>query len=379
MSFLQKDYQIENKGLQPVVIMILTFILFLGIGYGKWSRYPLRWSDAFYSTNHIANQLAINPILYFLNTYLWRAESYDIDNVKKYYPFIAKHLGIDNINDYYDQDLKYSRLNILKSYDNFKFKKLDISEMEELKITFKSFNPQKVVNLAAQPGVRNSLTNSSLYITSNIVGFMNIIELCKTFSVNGLIYASSSSVYGKNIKTPFSVDDRVDTPISLYAATKKSNELIAYSYSHLYKLNTTGLRFFSVYGPYGRPDMAYYLFTDKISNNKVISVFNNGKMKRDFTYIDDIINGIERAIIKNYKCEIFNLGNNKNYSLMNLINIIEKKLGKKAQIKFYPKQPGDVTETYANINKSKKMLNYNPNTRLDKGIESFINWYTKYK
>ena len=293
---------------------------------------------------------------------------------KKYQIF-----GIDNLNDYYDINLKNNRLKILKKYSNFKFKKVDISNYIQTEKIFKAFNPDKVINLAAQAGVRYSFINPSAYATSNLMGFFNIIDLCKDYKVSGLIYASSSSIYGEKENSLFKEDDKADDPISLYAATKKSNELIAYSYSHLYKLNTTGLRFFSVYGPYGRPDMAYYLFTDKIYKNKVISVFNNGKMKRDFTYIDDIINGIEKAIIKNYKCEIFNLGNNKNYSLMNLINIIEQKLGKKAQIKFYPKQPGDVKETYADISKSKKMLNYNPETRLDQGIESFINWYTKYK
>jgi len=293
---------------------------------------------------------------------------------KKYQIF-----GIDNLNDYYDINLKNNRLKILKKYSNFKFKKVDISNYIQTKKVFKDFNPDKVINLAAQAGVRYSLINPSAYVISNLMGFFNIIDLCKDFKVSGLIYASSSSIYGEKQNNSFKEDDKANNPNSLYAATKKSNELIASSYSHLYKLNTTGLRFFSVYGPYGRPDMAYYLFTDKISKNKVISVFNNGKMKRDFTYIDDIINGIEKAIIKNYKCEIFNLGNNKNYSLMNLINIIEKKLGKKAKIKFYPKQLGDVKETYANISKSKKMLNYNPKTRLDQGIENFINWYTKYK
>jgi len=197
--------------------------------------------------------------------------------------------GIDNINDYYDVDLKENRLNLLKKYSNFKFSKIDISNYDKLSIVFKKFKPDIVVNLAAQAGVRYSLQNPFVYITSNIVGFLNIIELSKDFNVKGFIYASSSSVYGGNKKIPFSVKDSVDKPLSLYAASKRSNELIAYSYSHLYNLNTTGLRFFTVYGPWGRPDMAMYIFANKIINRNSIEVFNNGDMKRDFTYIDDII------------------------------------------------------------------------------------------
>ena len=209
-------------------------------------------------------------------------------------------LGIDNINDYYDPNLKLARLEQLKPYKNFKFEKVDISDRESLTQSFQSFNPNKVVNLAAQAGVRYSIENPYAYMNSNLVGFLNIIELCRHNNVEGLIYASSSSVYGGNKKTPFSVEDRVDNPISLYAASKKSNELIANSYSHLYGLHTTGLRYFTVYGPWGRPDMAMLIFTRKILAGEPIPVFNNGNMKRDFTYIDDIICGTRAAIDKNY-------------------------------------------------------------------------------
>ena len=220
-------------------------------------------------------------------------------------------LGIDNLNEYYDKNIKINRLEILKSYKNFKFEKVDISKREEITTPFNNFKPNKVINLAAQAGVRYSLKNPYAYIDSNIVGFINIIELCCQNDVSGFIYASSSSVYGSNKKLPFSENDNTNNPISLYAASKKSNELIAHSYSYSYGLHTTGLRFFTVYGPWGRPDMAYYIFTKKILNEEPIIVFNNGNMKRDFTFIDDIILGTKAAIKKNYKCEIFNLGNNK--------------------------------------------------------------------
>jgi len=225
-------------------------------------------------------------------------------------------LGIDNLNDYYDPNLKHARLDIIRKYPNFKFQKVDIADRESLTKVFVDFAPNKVVNLAAQAGVRYSLTNPYAYMDSNLIGFINILELCRHNEVEGLIYASSSSVYGSNKKIPFSVDDRVDNPISLYAATKKANELIAHSYSHLYGLHTTGLRFFTVYGPWGRPDMAMYIFADKISKGEPIQVFNNGKMKRDFTFIDDIISGIRASIEKNYQCEVFNLGNHRSEDLM---------------------------------------------------------------
>jgi len=258
-------------------------------------------------------------------------------------------LGIDNINDYYNPKLKLARLEIINKYPNFKFEKVDISHREHLTKVFTNFFPNKVVNLAAQAGVRYSLTNPYAYIDSNLVGFLNIIELCRHNDVEGLIYASSSSVYGGNTKVPFNVEDRVDKPLSLYAATKRANELMAHSYSHLYGLHTTGLRFFTVYGPWGRPDMAMYIFADKISQGEPIQVFNNGKMKRDFTYIDDIIKGVRAAIDKNYNCEVFNLGNHRSEELLYMIELIEKNMEKKAIIDFKPMQPGDVPESFVDI------------------------------
>jgi len=284
-------------------------------------------------------------------------------------------LGVDNLNDYYDPKLKNARLDIIKKYPKFKFEKVDIAHRNELTQVFKEFAPTKVVNLAAQAGVRYSLSNPYAYIDSNIVGFLNLIELCRNSDVGGLIYASSSSVYGGNTKIPFSVDDRVDNPISLYAATKKTNELIANTYSHLYGLHTTGLRFFTVYGPWGRPDMAMFLFTDKILRDEPIQVFNHGNMKRDFTYIDDIIAGTRSAINKNYKCEVFNLGNHRSEQLMDVVSLIEQNLGKKAEIEFLPMQPGDVPESFADIKKSEEMLGYKPTTNVDVGIRKFVDWY----
>ena len=286
-------------------------------------------------------------------------------------------LGIDNINDYYDPKLKYARLNQLSSYKNFTFDKIDITNKDLLSKSFQLFKPEKVVNLAAQAGVRYSIENPQAYMDANLVGFLNIIESCRRNNVDGLIYASSSSVYGGNMKIPFGVEDRVDNPVSLYAATKKANELIANSYSHLYGLNTTGLRYFTVYGPWGRPDMAMFIFTKKIMAGESISVFNNGNMKRDFTYIDDIISGTRSALDKNYKCEIFNLGNNKSEQLMHMISLIEKELDKKAKINFQPMQPGDVKESYADIKHSMEKLNFFPKTSIEDGIPNFIDWFKK--
>ena len=287
-------------------------------------------------------------------------------------------LGIDNVNDYYDPKLKWARLDILKKYSNFKFEKINIADRDQLTVVFTNFKPNKVVNLAAQAGVRYSLTNPYAYMDSNLVGFLNILELCRHNEVEGLIYASSSSVYGGNTKMPFSVEDRVDQPISLYAATKRSNELMAHSYSHLYGLHTTGLRFFTVYGPWGRPDMAMYIFANKIFKEEPIQIFNNGKMKRDFTYIDDIISGIRVSIDKNFKCEVFNLGNHKNEDLMYMVDLLEIIIGKKATIDFQPMQPGDVPESFADIEKSKNMLGFEPTTNIDIGVEKFINWFKQY-
>ena len=287
-------------------------------------------------------------------------------------------LGIDNLNDYYDPNLKLARLNIIEGYPNFTFQKIDISDRESLTKAFTDFKPQKVVNLAAQAGVRYSLDNPYAYKDSNLVGFLNLLELCRHNEVEGLIYASSSSVYGCNEKIPFSVEDRVDRPISIYGATKRANELMSYSYSHLYGLHTTGLRYFTVYGPWGRPDMAYFLFTEKISKGEPLQVFNHGNMRRDFTYIDDIIAGTRVAIDKNYRYEIFNLGNHKSEHLMDVVRLIEEKLGKKAEIKFLPIQPGDIPESFADITRSKKMLNYEPTTNIDMGIKKFIDWFWEF-
>jgi UDP-glucuronate 4-epimerase len=286
--------------------------------------------------------------------------------------------GIDNMNDYYDLSLKEARLNLLSDYDNFNFNKIDISNLQDLEKVFNNFKPEKVVNLAAQAGVRYSIENPHVYIQSNITGFTNIIEACRHYDVSGLIYASSSSVYGGNKKMPFSVDDRVDKPISIYAASKISNELIAHTYSHLYGLNTTGLRFFTVYGPWGRPDMAMYIFTDKIRNGKRIQVFNHGKMQRDFTYIDDIVNGIRASIENNYSFEIFNLGNNRCENLMDMVSYIEEEMGKTADINFMDIQPGDVPKTFADIDHAKNKLNYEPKISIQKGIPKFIEWYKSY-
>ena len=286
--------------------------------------------------------------------------------------------GIDNFNDYYDPDLKQARLDQLSIYDNFTFSKSDISDMDVLDNVFKSFKPNKVVNLAAQAGVRYSLENPHAYVQANVVGFMNILECCRHRDISGLIYASSSSVYGGNTKYPFSVDDRVDQPISIYAATKKSNELMAFAYSHLYGLNTTGLRFFTVYGPWGRPDMAMYIFARKISAGKPMPVFNHGRMQRDFTYIDDIIQGVRAALENNYSCEVFNLGNNRSEDLLEMIGIIEKNIGKKADMDLQGMQPGDVEKTFADIDHSRDMLGYQPTTSISAGIPRFIAWFREY-
>ena len=286
--------------------------------------------------------------------------------------------GLDNMDDYYDVKLKEARLKELSSYNNFKFKKNDIVHLSKLEKIFKQFKPDKVVNLAAQAGVRYSLKNPHKYVSSNIVGFLNILECCRHNKTNGLIYASSSSVYGGNKTIPFSIKHNVDKPVSIYAATKKSNELMAHSYSHLYKLHTTGLRFFTVYGPWGRPDMAIYIFTEKIIKNKKISVFNHGNMKRDFTYIDDIIDGVMASIEKNYLCEIFNFGNNNPVGLIDMIRIIENILNRSAKIDLKKMQLGDVEKTFADIEYTKQKLAFNPSINLEKGVLEFINWFKTY-
>ena len=286
--------------------------------------------------------------------------------------------GIDNINDYYDKSLKLDRLKILLSNKNFKFEKIDITDALNLNKYFKIIKPDKVVNLAAQAGVRYSITDPNSYIQSNVVGFMNVLEACRYYDVKGLIYASSSSVYGGNTLIPFSESHNVENPTSIYAATKLSNELMARSYYNLFGLKSTGLRFFTVYGPWGRPDMAYYLFTKKIFENEVIDVYNFGDMSRDFTYIDDIVRGIKSAVKNNYDYEVFNLGNNRAERLTSMIKIIENNLCIKAKVNLKPMQLGDIKKTYANLDKAENMLNYKPTTKFEFGMKEFINWFYQY-
>ena len=290
--------------------------------------------------------------------------------------------GIDNLNDYYDVKLKKDRLSRLEEVINFQFKKLDISEKEKLSSTFEKFKPEIVINLAAQAGVRYSIQNPDSYTKSNLVGFANILECCRHFCVEHLIFASASSVYGKNKKIPFSEDDNVDRPVSYYAATKKSNELMAAAYSELYKLRTTGLRFFTVYGPWGRPDMAPWLFTQAILSGKPIKVFNYGKMRRDFTYIDDIVNGVIGLVdLEGARQELFNIyniGNNEPEELGYFIEIIEKECGVKAIKEYLPMQMGDVPVTYADISKLNELTGFKPQISLEEGLKRFISWFKEY-
>ena len=306
--------------------------------------------------------------------------------------------GIDNINDYYDSKLKFDRLNelgfnqteskLFKSevqstkFKHLRFSRIDLVDSNSIDDLFKKEQFEVVCNLAAQAGVRYSIENPKAYIDSNISGFLNILEGCRNHKVKHLVYASSSSVYGENKKVPFETTDNVDHPISLYAATKKSNELMAHTYGHLYGFKTTGLRFFTVYGPWGRPDMAYYLFAEAISKNKPIKVFNNGEMERDFTYIDDIVNGVTKIIEVNIEnrehYKIYNIGNNKTESLQNFITVIEDSLNKKAIKQMLPIQAGDVPKTFANIDNLINDYNYYPKTDILKGINLFVDWYLKY-
>ena len=286
--------------------------------------------------------------------------------------------GLDNMNSYYDINLKKARLSELKVYKGFQFSKSNISILTEVESIFKNFNPHKVVNLAAQAGVRYSIENPHSYIESNIVGFMNILECCRHFNTNGLVYASSSSVYGGNKKIPFSIDDNTNNPISIYAVSKRSNELMAKAYNNLYGLHSTGLRFFTVYGPWGRPDMAMFIFAKQIIKGKPITVFNNGKMKRDFTYISDIVDGIRASIERNYRFEIFNLGNNKCEDLKNMIQILQDSIGIRAELKFADMQLGDIKNSYANIEHSRDKLGYNPKVLISEGIPKFVSWLKSY-
>ena len=305
-------------------------------------------------------------------------------------------IGIDNHSDYYDPKIKEARLKILKKYQNYQHYKVDICDKKNLEDIFKTHRPQKVVNLAAQAGVRYSLENPLAYINSNIVGFAHILENCRHHKVEHLVYASSSSVYGANTKMPFSEHESINHPLSLYAASKKSNELMAHTYSHLYNLPTTGLRFFTVYGPWGRPDMALFKFTKNILEEKPIEVFNNGKHTRDFTYIDDIIEGVTKTIdnlatsnidwnsnqpdpaTSKAPWRIYNIGNSKSVQLMDYIDALEKTLGKKAKINFLPLQPGDVPDTYAKVDDLKEKFNYKPTTSVIEGVEKFVKWYKDY-
>lgn len=311
-------------------------------------------------------------------------------------------MGIDNLNDYYDVRLKLDRLKELgidsdnalhqnktvasDSFKSFKFVRMSIEDRENLPQLFNHNHFDVVCNLAAQAGVRYSLENPEAYVDSNIVGFLNILECCKNHKIEHLVYASSSSVYGMNKKIPFTTTDSVDHPISLYAASKKSNELMAHTYSHLYGIRTTGLRFFTVYGPWGRPDMAMFLFTDAILKHKPIKVFNHGKLERDFTYIDDIVHGITQIVENKYTSEyntdipyhLYNIGNSKSVKLLDFIEAIEDEIGLKASKEMMPMQPGDVEKTWADVSGLERDYNYRPNTPIKSGIRKFIAWYKTY-
>lgn len=286
-------------------------------------------------------------------------------------------IGIDNINNYYDPALKEARLSNLQKFENFLFFKVDICNFDKLEEIFTNFKSTKICHLAAQAGVRYSITNPFAYQKSNNEGFLNMLEIARKFKISNFVYASSSSVYGGNTKLPFSESDPVEKPISLYAATKRSNELTAHCYNHLYGIPCSGLRFFTVYGPWGRPDMALFIFTKAIIENKPIKIFNNGKMIRNFTYIDDIVDGVIRVINNPRPNEIYNIGNDKAENLMDFISEIEKNIGKKAIREFAPIQPGDVVETVADISKIKE-LGYVPATNIDSGIKEFISWYNSF-
>lgn len=289
-----------------------------------------------------------------------------------------KIIWVDNENDYYDIKLKEDRRKILLENENFTFYKVNIENFDDINFVFKNHKIDKVIHLAAQAWVRYSITNPSVYIQSNLIGFYNIIELSRQSKVQNFVYASSSSVYGKNTKQPFSVDDKTDTPISLYAATKKSNELIAHSYSHLFWLHTTGLRFFTVYGPWWRPDMAMMLFTKWIINGDPINVFNHWKMKRDFTFIDDIVRGVIATLDANLQCDVLNLWNDKPIELEYLISCLEKWLNISAKKNYMDMQPWDVEATWADIGHTKSILSWQPTILIDEWVSKFIDWYNKY-
>jgi len=287
-------------------------------------------------------------------------------------------VGVDNMNEYYDVTLKKGRLEILRGYNGFTFYREDICNLEGLRAIFQAEGVSIVCNLAAQAGVRYSLKDPYSYEKSNLAGFLNLLELAREYRVKNFVYASSSSVYGKNRSIPFSVADRTDQPVSLYGATKKANELMAHAYSHLFQIPCTGLRFFTVYGPWGRPDMALFIFTDAILRKKPIDVYNFGRMKRDFTYIDDIVDGTMAALKRPVPFEVFNLGNSNAVDLMEFIGMLEEELGRKAEKNMLPIQPGDVPETFADIESAKKSLGFNPKTHLREGIKRFVAWYREY-
>jgi UDP-glucuronate 4-epimerase len=305
-------------------------------------------------------------------------------------------IGIDNLNDYYDVALKEARLARLSPLPKFRFAKVDVADGQALTDLFKAEKIDSVVHLAAQAGVRYSLTHPHVYASSNLTGFLNILEQCRWGDVTHLVYASSSSVYGANTHMPFSVHDNVDHPISLYAATKKANELMAHSYSHLYNLSATGLRFFTVYGPWGRPDMAIYLFTAAILAGKPIDVFNHGRMRRDFTYIDDIVEGVIRTLDRpaapnpawigdspdpatsRAPHRVYNIGNNRPVELMRVIQLIEDLLGKKATLNMLDAQPGDVPATYADVDELGRDVGFSPSTSIEEGLSRFVDWYRSY-
>jgi UDP-glucuronate 4-epimerase len=305
-------------------------------------------------------------------------------------------IGVDNLNDYYDVSLKQARLARVIDHANFTDERVSIEDRAAMEAIFKKHQPQRVVNLAAQAGVRYSLKNPHAYVDSNLVGFMNILEGCRHNNVEHLVYASSSSVYGANTKMPFSIHHNVDHPVSLYAASKKANELMAHTYSHLYSMPTTGLRFFTVYGPWGRPDMALFIFTRKIIAGEPIEVFNYGKCRRDFTFIDDIVEGVIRVLDKvpqsntawngdapdpgtsKAPYRIYNIGNNQPVELLKFIEVIERNIGKEAIKELLPLQPGDVPETFADIDDLMNDVGFKPNTSIEDGIARFIKWYKDY-
>jgi UDP-glucuronate 4-epimerase len=305
-------------------------------------------------------------------------------------------VGIDNMNAYYEVTLKESRLNDLKTLPGFRFEAMDLQDKKALDALFSASSFDYVVNLAAQAGVRYSIENPYAYLDSNIHGFLNVLEACRNNAIKHLVYASSSSVYGANKKSPFSTRDNVDHPLALYAASKKANELMAHTYSNLYQIPTTGLRFFTVYGPYGRPDMALFIFTKAILEGKPIDVYNHGKMKRDFTFVDDIVEGIVRLLPTIPKAQtdwdafhpdpsysfapyrIYNIGNNKPVELLHFIEVLENKLGKKAVKNFLPLQPGDVPETFADVDDLMNDVGFKPSTSIEEGIGKFVDWYVEY-